>query len=61
MTTQVKQPKKMATFQIRPTQIHELSVLQEKLNGDLPSDQRVSKNDLIEQALTLLFKKHHDR
>ena len=57
--TEIKETKKGQFFQITPSRIHKLSVLQEGLNRDLPDNSRViSKNSLVEQALDLLFKKY---
>jgi hypothetical protein len=57
--TDIKETKKGQFYQITPSRIHKLSVLQDKLNRDLPDNSRaVSKNDLMAQAMDLLFKKY---
>jgi hypothetical protein len=54
----IKVTKKAQTYQIKPSKILALAKLQESINGDLPPEERISKNDLLDEALSLLFKKY---
>jgi hypothetical protein len=54
----IKVTKKAQTYQIKPSKIQALAELQESINGELPTEDRTSKNDLIDEALSLLFKKY---
>jgi hypothetical protein len=54
----IKVTKKAQTYQIKPSKINALAELQENLNCALSGEERISKNDLLDEALGLLFKKY---
>jgi hypothetical protein len=57
--SEIKETKKGQFYQITPSRIHKLSVLQDELNRDLPEHHKpTSKNDLMAEAMDLLFKKY---